>query len=146
MVWSMIFCSITSWLAAILMMWTAGDWETYMEGMSNGLSSSRCRNNTLRNLSHPAIYELVHGCPWTVRRRCILRPRNDWAQRKYNLIPFRNVPADSLLSSSSSLERTWQVHDLLGAWPVIGHSLTLNTSPKSTRHLAFHFAQCLRLL
>ncbi|KAF2119073.1 amino acid permease-domain-containing protein [Lophiotrema nucula] len=30
MVWSMIFCSITSWLGAILMMWTAGDWETYM--------------------------------------------------------------------------------------------------------------------
>jgi hypothetical protein len=29
----MVFCSITSWLAAILMMWTAGDWETYMEGM-----------------------------------------------------------------------------------------------------------------
>lgn len=30
MVWSMVFCSITSWLGAILMMWTAGDWETYM--------------------------------------------------------------------------------------------------------------------
>ncbi len=29
-VWSMIFCSITSWLGAILMMWCAGDWETYM--------------------------------------------------------------------------------------------------------------------
>jgi choline transport protein len=33
MVWSMIFCSVTSWLGAILMMWCAGDWETYMEGM-----------------------------------------------------------------------------------------------------------------
>jgi choline transport protein len=30
MVWSMIFCSVTSWLAALLMMWTAGDWESYM--------------------------------------------------------------------------------------------------------------------
>ncbi|KAK5393264.1 hypothetical protein LTR79_009578 [Exophiala xenobiotica] len=30
MVWSMIFCSITSWLAALLMMWTAGNWESYM--------------------------------------------------------------------------------------------------------------------
>lgn len=30
MVWSMIFCSVTSWLAALLMMWTAGNWETYM--------------------------------------------------------------------------------------------------------------------
>jgi choline transport protein len=28
MVWSMIFCSITSWLAAILMMYCAGDYET----------------------------------------------------------------------------------------------------------------------
>jgi len=27
----MIFCSVTSWLGAILMMWCAGDWETYME-------------------------------------------------------------------------------------------------------------------
>jgi choline transport protein len=33
MVWSMIFCSVTSWLGAILMMWCAGDWETYMEGL-----------------------------------------------------------------------------------------------------------------
>lgn len=30
MVWSMIFCSVTSWLAALLLLWTAGDWETYM--------------------------------------------------------------------------------------------------------------------
>jgi len=30
MVWSMIFCSVTSWLGAVLMMWTAGDWESYM--------------------------------------------------------------------------------------------------------------------
>ncbi|OAL24488.1 hypothetical protein AYO20_10646 [Fonsecaea nubica] len=30
MVWSMIFCSITSWLAALLMLWTAGNWEEYM--------------------------------------------------------------------------------------------------------------------
>ena len=28
MVWSMIFCSITSWLAAILMMYCIGDYET----------------------------------------------------------------------------------------------------------------------
>jgi choline transport protein len=27
----MIFCSVTSWLGAILMMWTAGDWQTYMQ-------------------------------------------------------------------------------------------------------------------
>jgi choline transport protein len=27
----MIFCSITSWLTAVLMMYCAGDWETYME-------------------------------------------------------------------------------------------------------------------
>jgi choline transport protein len=26
----MVFCSVTSWLAAVLMMWCAGDWETYM--------------------------------------------------------------------------------------------------------------------
>lgn len=30
-VWSMIFCSITSWLTAVLMLYCAGDWETYME-------------------------------------------------------------------------------------------------------------------
>jgi choline transport protein len=30
-VWSMIFCSVTSWLGAILMMWTAGNWESYMQ-------------------------------------------------------------------------------------------------------------------
>ncbi|EXJ58425.1 hypothetical protein A1O7_05850 [Cladophialophora yegresii CBS 114405] len=30
MVWSMIFCSVTSWLGAILLLWTAGDWEEYM--------------------------------------------------------------------------------------------------------------------
>jgi choline transport protein len=35
MVWSMIFCSITSWLAALLMMWTAGNWESYMTGLSD---------------------------------------------------------------------------------------------------------------
>lgn len=29
-VWSMVFCSVTSWLGAILMMYTAGDWESYM--------------------------------------------------------------------------------------------------------------------
>lgn len=33
MVWSMIFCSITSWLAALLLLWTAGNWQLYMEGM-----------------------------------------------------------------------------------------------------------------
>jgi hypothetical protein len=31
MVWSMIFCSVTSWLAGVLMMWTAGNWESYMD-------------------------------------------------------------------------------------------------------------------
>jgi len=31
MVWSMIFCSVTSWLAALLMMWTAGNWQLYMQ-------------------------------------------------------------------------------------------------------------------
>lgn len=30
MVWGMIFCCITSWLAALLLLWTAGDWETYI--------------------------------------------------------------------------------------------------------------------
>ncbi|KEF59056.1 uncharacterized protein A1O9_03899 [Exophiala aquamarina CBS 119918] len=30
MVWSMIFCSVTSWLAALLLLWTAGNWEDYM--------------------------------------------------------------------------------------------------------------------
>ncbi|KAF1985297.1 amino acid transporter [Aulographum hederae CBS 113979] len=30
-VWSMVFCSITSWLTAILMMYCAGDYETYLE-------------------------------------------------------------------------------------------------------------------
>ncbi|KAK0119256.1 hypothetical protein ONS95_008107 [Cadophora gregata] len=30
MVWSMIFCSITSWASAILMLFCAGDYETYM--------------------------------------------------------------------------------------------------------------------
>lgn len=32
MVWSMVFSSITSWLTAVLMMYCAGDWETYLEG------------------------------------------------------------------------------------------------------------------
>ena len=32
MVWSMIFCSVTSWLGAILLLWTAGNWEEYMLG------------------------------------------------------------------------------------------------------------------
>jgi choline transport protein len=31
MVWSMIFCSITAWASAVLMMFTAADYETYME-------------------------------------------------------------------------------------------------------------------
>lgn len=30
MVWGMVFCCITSWLAALLILWTAGDWETYI--------------------------------------------------------------------------------------------------------------------
>ncbi|OAL27770.1 hypothetical protein AYO22_03312 [Fonsecaea multimorphosa] len=30
MVWSMIFCSITSWLGAIVLLWTAGNWQEYM--------------------------------------------------------------------------------------------------------------------
>ncbi|KAF2835840.1 amino acid transporter [Patellaria atrata CBS 101060] len=30
MVWSMVFCSITSWLGAIVMLWTASNWESYM--------------------------------------------------------------------------------------------------------------------
>lgn len=30
MVWSMIFSAVTSWLAAVLMMWTAGPWESFM--------------------------------------------------------------------------------------------------------------------
>lgn len=32
MVWSMIFCSVTSWLGALLLLWTAGNWEDYMTG------------------------------------------------------------------------------------------------------------------
>ncbi|KAJ5404410.1 hypothetical protein N7509_004281 [Penicillium cosmopolitanum] len=30
MIYSMILCGIMSWLAAVLMIWTAGDWTTYM--------------------------------------------------------------------------------------------------------------------
>ncbi|RVX66689.1 hypothetical protein B0A52_09502 [Exophiala mesophila] len=30
MVWSMLFCSVTSWLAALLLLWTAGNYEDYI--------------------------------------------------------------------------------------------------------------------
>lgn len=32
MVWSMVFCSITCWLSALLLLWTAGDWENNILG------------------------------------------------------------------------------------------------------------------
>ncbi len=44
-VWSMIFCSVTSWLSAILLLWTAGNWEEYMLGTRLPLSSRPCTLN-----------------------------------------------------------------------------------------------------
>lgn len=32
MVWSMVFSGVTSWLTAVLMMFCAGDWESYLQG------------------------------------------------------------------------------------------------------------------
>jgi len=46
MVWSMIFCSVTSWLAALLLLWTAGNWEDYMTGKSTGRGFPSCSNAT----------------------------------------------------------------------------------------------------
>jgi choline transport protein len=42
MVWSMIFCSVTSFLAAIMLLWTAGNWEEYMLGTLARSTHTRC--------------------------------------------------------------------------------------------------------
>lgn len=71
MVWSMIFCSVTSWLAALLLLWTAGNWEDYMAGKTTHTRTRTCSvfqvfclslaNPASRCGSIAAIYELVDG-------------------------------------------------------------------------------------
>jgi len=127
MVWSMIFCSVTSWLAAVLMMWCAGDWETYM------LASQPYMNWWMDIL----------GSVYGGGVFCALIMIGLNVSLHLRVFGFASSKSDIANSFSSLSGPILQAHDSHGVWPVIEPSLTQSTSPKSTRLSVFRYEQCL---
>jgi hypothetical protein len=90
MVWSMIFCSITSWLGAILMMWTAGNWESYM------LASQPCK------FARPEIYCLIFN---------ILSPRTTQVSMTFAIRRRRLRPLTELRSNLANMICRYELVD-----------------------------------